>query len=180
MKLITLITLSALLFISSQATAKEISAEKLDKEIIKLTKERKKQETKILDLMSESKVHLAKSQILKDEGDLLIELGKKGQMESLSKYTSFVSKMGKAQNSKVLKQELKYLKELQSSWEVYDKKIETGEQSIEKSVKLNIKGIKANDEASKMMQKVDKTKTKLDGLIEQKNSTSNTDNLEIE
>ena len=101
-------------------------------------------------------------------------------MESLSKYTSFVSKMGKAQNSKVLKQELKYLKELQSSWEVYDKKIETGEQSIEKSVKLNIKGIKANDEASKMMQKVDKTKTKLDGLIEQKNSTSNTDNLEIE
>lgn len=158
----------ALIVASTASIAKPMTIEKVEKELTKANKELVKQETKVIDLIAESKSLLAKSKILKDEGNLLVELGQKGHLESLNKYTSFVVQMGKAQNSKALKQEVKYLRELLASWEDYDEKIKDGEKTIEKSTKLNVKGIKTNDEASEMMAKVEKTKAKIEGLVQQK------------
>ncbi len=105
---------------------------------------------------------------MKDEGDLLIELGEKGQEKSFDKYVFLVQQMGQAKSSKALQQEVRMLKGLQSSWEEYDDKVIDGNKLIEKSSKLDIKAIKANDEASRMMEKLEKNKIKLKSLNEQK------------
>ena len=168
MKKYIFILITSLLVFSNSGYTKTKTAKNLEREITKLTKLSTKQETKISKLTTNYQNYFEKSKTLKEKGEQLIELGKKGQLESLNEYVSFVEQMGKAQNSKTLKQELKLLKAIQSSWQGFEKNIKSGESDINKSSKFNNKAIKVNDEVAELIKKFEKNKTKLIELKQQK------------
>jgi len=162
-----LLLMTVFLFFSNLGLTKTVK--NLDREISKLTKLSNKQEIKIAQLTADYNEDFAKSKSLKEKGESLVISGNQGQLESLNKYVSTVEQLGKAQDSKALKQEIKLLKDILSTWQGYDKNIKSGEKAISKSNKLNLKAIKINGELIKLTKKFEQNKLKIKQLIEQKN-----------
>jgi hypothetical protein len=163
-----LILITSLLVFSNIGLAKTKTIKNLNKEITKLTKLTDKQDIKITKLTTSYKNSFENSKLLKEEGDALITLGENGQLESLSKYVSFVGQMGKAQSSNELKAEIKLLKSIQSKWHDFDKNIKSGEKAQNKSAKSHIKATKLNEELTELIRKFERNKSKLNSLKEQK------------
>lgn len=161
-----LLLMTAFLVFSNLGFTKTVK--NLDREIAKLTKLGAKQNIEILDLKAKYNEYFAKSESLKEKGESLVVSGNHGQLESLNKYVSYAEQLGNAQNSKALKQEIKLLKGILSSWQGFDKKIRSGEKAISKSNKLDLKAIKTNGKLNELTKKFEQNKLKINKLIEQK------------
>jgi hypothetical protein len=166
--LITITIAIALSVFSTIGVTKTNTVKDLDRQMSKVIDENYKQESKLVDLNEDYTESVNKSVSYKEEGEALVEQGKNGQLESISQYESYVEKMGKAQSSDELKQEVKFLKDLLSTWEDFDKNIKSGEKDIEKSSKYNKKAQSINEDIVELNKKVSQNKLKLKKLEAQK------------